>query len=92
MTKKKTGLAAALASKIGRLCHFTHPDTGEVIEGTYGRGRTVTRIVGMKREEGTDGSRSYNVDEQIFTVPSFIRISFRPAPRKDTTDGATSTR
>lgn len=78
-------LAKALRSKIGKLCHFTDPRNGEVVEGFYGRGRKVTRTVGMSSvEDGVseDGNktRTYNFDAQVFTVPKSIKITFGPAP------------
>jgi len=89
MTKKTTGaLARAANSKIGRICHFTHPDTGEIIEGVYQRGRRVKRTMGGRRlqpEELTDGAVSgFMFDEQVFTVPSSVKISMgmAPAPKK----------
>ena len=79
MAKHEHPLARALRSKIGRVCHFTHPDTGEVIEGVYRRGRKVVRVVGMSRiTDQAGGGRGFNVDEQTFTVPRHIKITFGP--------------
>jgi hypothetical protein len=66
-------------SRIGKRCHFTHPDTGKVIEGIYGKGRTVRVLTGMKPTHGPDGSRSYDVEETIYTVPRHVRITFGQA-------------
>jgi hypothetical protein len=86
MAKKKQDgpLAKALRSKIGRLCHFTDPRNGEVVEGYYQRGRKVKRMVGARRlkpEELGEGARSgFMFDDQIFTVPRNIKITFGAAP------------
>ena len=83
MKKKMSGLEKALNSPIGKWCWFIHPETGEVVEGTYKRGRKVARIVkGVVplREENKDGSVTYNFSEQTFTVPKRIAITFGNPP------------
>lgn len=84
-TRKEFNLRRALRSKIGRVCYFTNPENGEVIEGTYGRGRKVKRMVGMRRfteaemkeQEAVGG---FMIDEQTFTVPSNVKITFGARP------------
>lgn len=89
-TKPASPLAKAARSRLGRLCWFTHPETGEVVEGFYKQGRKIVRTVGMRRmttEELREtnngepaGASGYMVDEQTFTVPHHVRIHLGPAP------------
>lgn len=62
-------------SKIGRVCHFIHPESGEIIEGTYKRGR---RVVVLERFS-EDGAKY----ERVYTLPSSVRIVMGPKPRKE---------
>lgn len=81
---KEFNMRRALRSKIGRVCHFTHPETGEIVDGIFQSGRKVVRTIGMRRlkpEELTDGAVSgFHLDEQTFTVPVNIKITFGAIP------------
>jgi hypothetical protein len=80
-TKKTGGLAAALRSKIGRTCWFTHPETGAVLQGVYKRGRKVAVLTAMTRmKENVDGGRGFNLEETVYTVPRSVKITFGQAP------------
>lgn len=80
--KKKTGLQKALASKIGRHCYFTNPETGKAIEGTYKRGRKVVQLIGIVPPKGNEpgGGRTYVFNEVTWTVPKHIKITFGQPP------------
>jgi hypothetical protein len=78
---KTLDLSRALRSKIGRVCWFQHPETGQIIEGTYTRGRKVTQLTGMSRlAETPDGARGFNLNETIWSVPRRVRITMGQAP------------
>ena len=81
MAQKQSGLLKALRSRIGRVCWFKNPDTGEIVEGIYKRGRKVTRTIGARRLTAEDGGgRGFMFDEQTFTVPNDVKISFGQKP------------
>jgi hypothetical protein len=80
---KKSPLAKALASKIGRWCYFKHPDTGAIVQGTYRRGRKIVVLEGIARpkaETPPGASRTYMFSERIYTVPKSIEITFGQPP------------
>lgn len=84
MTVRKptsAGLAKALRSKIGRACFFTHPETGQVISGTYQRGRKVRELTGVTIDKAATGSRTYDFHETVWKVPPHVAITFGTPPR-----------
>lgn len=83
-TKQGGGLARALRSRIGRMCHFTHPETGEVVEGIYKRGRKVEKLNGIKGvTKDIGGGRTYDFETTTYTVPHHVKITFGgPKPKR----------
>jgi hypothetical protein len=88
MTPSNSGsLARALRSRrIGRVCWFSHPDDGRIIEGTYRRGRKVVQITAIDRLAELEGhGRGFNIEETVWTIPRGVRIHFGQAPSKGAT-------
>lgn len=70
-------------SKIGSVCHFIHPESGEIIEGIYKRGRRVRVLESFSLKSRTQDGTTYEALERWYTLPSSVRIVMGPKPRKE---------
>lgn len=69
------------ARRIGYVCHFVHPETGEVIQGVYRKGRRVERMTKMTRlTNGQRFGRGFDIETQTFRVPRNVKITMGAKP------------
>jgi hypothetical protein len=90
MKVTRTRTTKGITRRIGRLCWFLDPRTGECVEGFYRHGRRVERHVKgtttrTERRDPTTGQLvgvDYDCEMQIFRLPASVPIHFGMAPTK----------